>query len=118
MDFALFPLLYPELLFCKLDCDLPFSEVKMHLSLGRKKKKKKKDYKKEKKPKTNYFFFLEMLDIYTCDHIPDIFPQVLAKSLKVKKCLSLFLAFANSRHLSCLITLHLHWTVMLEKKPH
>lgn len=57
-----------------------------------------------------------MLDIYTCDHIPDIFPQVLAKSLKVKKCLSLFLAFANSRHLSCLKTLHLHWTVMLEKK--
>lgn len=115
MDFALFHFPYPELPFCKLYCDLSFSEVKIHLPFKRKKKTKPKQTNKQTKNpnktnqnKSQFFFFLEMLDIHTCEHIPDICPQVPAKSLKVKKCLLLFLEFANSRHLSCLVTLHLH----------
>lgn len=116
MDFALFHFPYPELPFCKLQYDLSFSEVKIHLPFKRKKKTKPRQTNKQtdKKPQQNkpkqitIFFFLKMLDIHTCEHIPDICPQVPAKSLKVKKCLLLFLEFANSRHLSCLVTLHLH----------
>lgn len=100
MDFALFHFPYPELPFCKLYCDLSFSEVKIHLPFKRKKKKqnqskqtnRQKTPTKQTKTNHNFFFFWKCWTYILVSTFLIFAPRYLPSLLKSK---SAFCSFWN-----------------------
>lgn len=99
MDFALFHFPYPELPFCKLYCDLSFSEVKIHLPFKRKKKTKPKQTNKQTKNpnktnqnKSQFFFFWKCWTYILVSTFLIFAPRYLPSLLKSK---SAFCSFWN-----------------------